>query len=98
MTNLKKKDMKTTIIIQNLKCGGCASTIKKELSKLTGVQNIEVNQDLTTVTYEYDSENNKLQVHDRLNELGYPLETDQNTLLKKAKSYASCVVGRIDNL
>ena len=37
--------MKSIIYIDNLKCGGCASTIKKELSQLNGVKDVKVNND-----------------------------------------------------
>ena len=38
--------METTLYIQNLKCGGCANTITKNLTTLEGIQNITVNVEL----------------------------------------------------
>lgn len=88
--------MKTkTEVIQNLKCGGCANTITKELSKVSGVQKVSVNNDENTVTFEYTDDKSLIAVEKRLGELGYPIDTDPNSLLKKAKSYVSCAVGRL---
>ncbi len=40
--------MKTeTIYIANLKCGGCATTITKELAEIAGVSNVKVDTILT---------------------------------------------------
>jgi hypothetical protein len=36
------------------------------------------------------------QATDLLSKLGYPVEGEQNPLLRKAKSYVSCAVGRIN--
>ena len=37
------------IIIANLKCSGCATTIKKELENLEGVQNVFVDPETDSV-------------------------------------------------
>jgi copper chaperone len=90
--------MKTeTIIIANLKCGGCASTIKKSLLELEGVEEVSVdnNNDSVTVTYE---ESRRDALINKLHSLGYPEATEKNGLLLKLKSYSSCMVGKINNL
>ncbi len=90
--------MKTEeIIIANLKCNGCASTIKKEVSSLTGVKEVavDVERDAVKVTYEnIDRES----IINKLHSLGYPEATEKNGLLLQIKSYGSCMVGRINNL
>ncbi len=90
--------MKTEeIIIANLKCNGCASTIKKEVSSLTGVKEVavDVERDAVKVTYEnIDRES----ITNKLHSLGYPEATEKNGLLLQIKSYGSCMVGRINNL
>lgn len=90
--------MKTEeIIIANLKCNGCASTIKKELSSLVGVKEVavDVEKDAVNVTYEnIDRES----IISKLHSLGYPEATEKNGLLLQLKSYGSCMVGRINNL
>jgi copper chaperone CopZ len=86
--------MKHQVVIQNLKCGGCAHTIKTELTKLNGVDDVDVNEEMALV--EFESENQDISaVTARLDELGYPIENDPNNLMKKAKSYVSCAVGRV---
>ena len=87
--------MNNQVIIQNLKCGGCAHTIITELDKLEGVSGTAVNEETAEVTF--DAELDKVEaVAKRLDELGYPIENDPNSILKKAKSYVSCAVGRIN--
>ena len=44
--------MKTTLEIQNLKCGGCENTIKKRLGNLQFVKNLEINVDDSTVNFD----------------------------------------------
>ena len=83
------------ITIQNLKCGGCAHTIKTEVGKIESVSNVNVDEATSVVSFN-SSDDVVLAVAKRLDELGYPTDDDSNTLLKKAKSYVSCAVGRIN--
>ncbi len=87
--------MKQQVVIQNLKCGGCAHTITTELSKLNGVSEVAVNEENAVVEFE-TSTDDATAVIKRLDELGYPIENDPNNMLKKAKSYVSCAVGKIN--
>ena len=87
--------MKATVQIQNLKCGGCKATIVSELSKLKTINNISVNIEDSTVSLEYEIESELSTIKSVLSKLGYPTIDENNSLLKKAKSYASCAVGRM---
>ena len=90
--------MKTEeIIIANLKCTGCASTIKKEITALSGVKEVtvDVEKDAVKVTYENIGRES---IINKLYSLGYPEATEKNGLLLQIKSYGSCMVGRINNL
>lgn len=90
--------MKTEdIIVANIKCSGCATTIKTELLKIEGVKTAEVfnEEDKVTVTY---NDVDKNVIIKKLHSLGYPEATEENGLLLQLKSYASCMVGRINNL
>jgi copper chaperone CopZ len=90
--------MKTEEIkIANLKCVGCATTIKKELLQLEGIYEVSVNNDTDSVTVTYNEEVRE-SITNRLHELGYPEATEKNGLLLKLKSYSSCIVGKINNL
>jgi copper chaperone CopZ len=88
--------MTTTLVIQNLKCGGCAHTIITKLSHIDGIDNVQVDNNSDTVSINYTDETKMNQAIDLLSKLGYPVEGEQNPLLRKAKSYVSCAVGRIN--
>ena len=88
--------MKTTLQIENLKCGGCAATIKKGILAIDGVENVDVNLEESSVSIT-STKNNLEEVKIKLSKLGYPEIGDKNTVLHKAKSFISCAVGKIDN-
>jgi copper chaperone CopZ len=87
--------MKSTLYIQNLKCGGCEATIIEKLSKLKNITNVSVNQQYDTVTFEYMESSDLELVKKELSKLGYPPFGEKNSLPKKVKSYISCAIGRI---
>jgi copper chaperone CopZ len=91
--------MKTEeIILANIKCDGCATTIKNELLKITGVENAEVRKEEDLVKISYDEHLDRAVIIKKLHSLGYPEATEENGLLLQVKSYASCILGRIHNL
>lgn len=91
--------MKTeTIYIANLKCGGCASTITKELFEIAGVSMVKVNNKTDSVDVTYEDSVEKSSIIGKLHHLGYPEATEENGLLLQLKSYASCMLGKINNL
>lgn len=87
--------MKTTVHIQNLKCGGCASTITKSLNVLDDVSDVIVEIEDESVTFDYSDENTLHLVKETLAKLGYPEDGERNSLSDKAKSYISCAIGKI---
>lgn len=84
------------ILIANLKCGGCENTIKTKLSEIEGVESVSVNHDEDSVTINYDGKACREDFTKKLHSLGYPEATEENGLLLQLKSYASCIVGRIN--
>ncbi|CAM1367730.1 Heavy metal transporter [Tenacibaculum xiamenense] len=90
----KSKHMKQEIYIENLKCGGCANTIKKGISSIKGVDNVEISVDESLVTF-VASSGIVTQVKEKLSKLGYPEVGDKNTVLHKAKSFVSCATGKM---
>lgn len=90
--------MKTTLEIQNLKCGGCANTIVTKLSDIASINEVQVDNDTNTVSFSYEDKNNLAEVTQLLNKLGYPVVGDKNVLTTKAKSFVSCAIGRMNNL
>lgn len=87
--------MKTAIQIENLKCGGCAATIKKGLLSINNVNEVEVNVEKSIVTITSAS-NVNLEIREKLSKMGYPEVGDKNTVLHKAKSFVSCAVGKME--
>ncbi len=86
--------MKNSFVIENLKCGGCASSIRNGLITLPGITDVEVDFETNTVTVEAEQDDIRSLVADTLSSMGYP-EAGHNTLLKQGKSYISCAIGRI---
>jgi copper chaperone len=87
--------MRTSIIVQNLKCGGCTNTITTKLSQLDNVTNILVDTESSTVSFVAGSSDDALTAKERLKTLGYPSIEDANGVLSKAKSFVSCAAGKM---
>lgn len=86
--------MRNQVVIQNLKCGGCANTIVKEVSKIEGISNVEV--DVETATVHFDAIHEDINpVINQLKKIGYPVSDEDNGFVTKAKSYVSCAIGRV---
>ena len=88
--------METKIYIENLKCGGCAATIKKGILAIAGVSDIKVNVDESLVIITAEKEVIEA-VKQKLSKMGYPEVGDKNTVLHKAKSYVSCATGKMSS-
>ena len=87
--------MNTTVYIQNLKCGGCANTVTKNLTEIEGVSNVNVNVEESAVTFDFSTDEKLEEVKNTLHRLGYPEYGEANSLTSKAKSYVSCAVGKM---
>ncbi|AWH73214.1 heavy metal transporter [Dokdonia sp. Dokd-P16] len=87
--------MKTSIIVQNLKCGGCAKTITSKISELDYISNVQVNTETATVSFTTQGTEDALSVKEKLKSLGYPSIEDENGMLSKAKSFVSCATGKM---
>lgn len=83
------------INVENIKCHGCANTIRKEIAKLDGVKQVKVDVENGCVTVDFDeSIQNKAQVVSGLTKLGYP-EQGENSIKSTVISYVSCAIGRV---
>lgn len=89
--------MKTVLTIQNLKCGGCAHTIKNRLDSMGTITDVEVVIDENKVSFNYESEDSLTEVKRVLMSLGYPEQGQENTIGNKAKSYVSCAIGKLNS-
>lgn len=87
--------MKTQIYIQNLKCGGCANTIIKNVSNIESVSNVTVNVEENSVNFDLANQDKLVEVKVILKKIGYPEDGETNSLGSKAKSYVSCAIGKM---
>ncbi|MBT8187977.1 MAG: heavy-metal-associated domain-containing protein [Croceitalea sp.] len=98
MTNTNEQILKSLLIpIQNLKCGGCAHTIKEKLLLLEPVKEVRVHIDESTIELFSNLDLEVPLIKKVLSKMGYPPLDEQNDLGKKVKSYVSCAVGRMKN-
>jgi copper chaperone len=90
--------MSYEVSVENIKCGGCANTIRTRLEKLDGIDSVTVDVECGRVTVDGDG-NTRQNVIERLASLGYP-ETGSvegiRSATAKAKSFVSCAVGRME--
>jgi len=83
------------IIIENLKCHGCAATITKGLNKFEEVESVDVDVEMSKVGISFQGDDNNVERYKlKLANLGYP-EKGDNTTISVAKSYVSCAIGRV---
>ena len=93
--------MKKTYTVLNVKCGGCAATLKSKLAQEFGevIVNLEVEPREITLDIEESQEQS---LRKQLRSLGYPMSDEKLNLFEtgttKAKSFVSCAVGKVDNL
>jgi copper chaperone len=91
--------MSYTIAVENIKCGGCANSIRSKLLSQALVQAVDVDIEHGEVRVEGELESRE-KVAMALARMGYP-ETGSvegmRAAAAKAKSFVSCAIGRIDN-
>ena len=86
--------MKTQeIFVENIKCGGCMTSIKNALEKIKGIVKVEINLDEEKISLTGD-QYLLSEVIDSLNGMGYP-QKGENSVFKQAKSYVSCAIGKM---
>ncbi len=91
--------MSYELSVENIKCGGCASTISTKLNALDTVNETQVDVENGIVTIIGD-QSGRADVAQLLLSLGYP-ESGTAEGLKaakaKAKSFVSCAVGKFNS-
>ncbi|MEN9959034.1 MAG: hypothetical protein RLZZ474_1278 [Bacteroidota bacterium] len=86
--------METLVIFaENIKCGGCMSGIKKALLEFPGIKSVDINLEEEKITIQGE-QLDKVSYIKKLDGMGYP-EKGNNTILKEAKSYVSCAIGKV---
>jgi copper chaperone CopZ len=84
---------KQVIWVENIKCGGCITSIKSAIMKFAGVKSVEINLEEEKISIVGQGVK-KEAILKKLTSLGYP-EKGHNTILNQAKSYVSCAVGKM---
>jgi copper chaperone len=91
--------MEAIIKIDNLKCGGCASSIKAGLKSFSGVKEANVDKEKEEVHVKYTADVTLEAIKTKLKNMGYP-EKDSTQGFEKfsanAKSYISCAIGKFN--
>ena len=92
--------MKQTFAVLNVKCGGCANTLKKSLLEEFG--EVEVNLEVMPREITLNIDETQIEsLKSKLKTLGYPFVTDELNTIEKitttAKSFVSCAIGKMDN-
>ena len=90
--------MKETFQVKNVKCGGCAGTLKKALLHEFGEVEVNLEIEPREITLDIADEKKEL-LKLKLRSLGYPLVDDElnafQTVSTTAKSFVSCAIGKI---
>ena len=81
------------IFVENIKCGGCMSGIKKALLEFKGVKSVEITLEEEKIQIQGKQLNREAYIK-KMDSMGYP-EKGNNTLFKEAKSYVSCAIGKV---
>ena len=92
--------MQESFEVFNVKCDGCASTLKSKLAKEFG--EIEVNLEVLPRKITLDMKNKDVdKLSKALRELGYPLASEEMSFMDstsaKAKSFVSCAIGKMNS-
>lgn len=85
--------MRKTLIVNNIKCGGCETTVRDGLSKIESIENVNADSTTGEVAFDYTNEEALENARLKLHKMGYT-ETDPN-LMDTAKSYVSCMIGKM---
>lgn len=90
--------MQTRIEVENIRCGGCANTIRKKLlgHELIEAVEVDIEGQAVTITSTQDIRADAVKT---LFELGYPERgsvAGLTALQEKARSVVSCAIGRMD--
>jgi len=89
-----------TLQVRNVKCGGCAHTLREKLRPLFGDVKVDLEKEPREITLDIEDNQREL-LSKTLRSLGYPLVEDRlgfvDATSAKAKSFVSCAVGKINH-
>jgi copper chaperone CopZ len=88
-----------TFKIINVKCGGCASTLKEKLFEQFGKIEVDLEVEPRQITLDIEEKDIPL-LGEALKKLGYPFVTEEmgfvDNTSAKAKSFVSCAIGKMN--
>lgn len=82
------------IQVENIKCGGCENSIKSALKNKYKLDEVLIDNESGIIEVRASHEFDEGKIADTLAKMGYPKIGEGNNL-QKAKSYVSCMIGRI---
>ena len=80
--------------VENIKCGGCANSIRKKLNSSETIHEVEIDIERGVIQVDAPAGLDTESVSKTLANMGYPAP-GTGTGLQRAKSYVSCMVGRL---
>jgi len=90
--------MKQTYEVLNVKCGGCANTLKTKLQEEFGEVEVNLEVEPRQITLEIE-DTNVPTLRQALKKLGYPMSDEDLSTMEgfstTAKSFVSCAVGKM---
>ena len=88
-----------TFQVNNVKCGGCASTLKEKLFEKFGEVEVDLEKEPREITLDIE-EKEIPALGEALKKLGYPFITEKMGFVDgtsaKAKSFVSCAIGKMN--
>ena len=91
--------MKQTFEVVNVKCGGCANTLKTKLLEEFGEVEVNLEVEPRQITLEIE-DTNVPALRQALKSLGYPMSDEDLSTVEgfttTAKSFVSCAVGKMN--
>ncbi len=91
--------MKQTFEVVNVKCGGCANTLKTKLLEEFGEVEVNLEVEPRQITLEIE-ESQVPALRQALKSLGYPISDEDLSTVEgfttTAKSFVSCAVGKMN--
>lgn len=96
----KGNNMIHTFKVINVKCGGCASTLKEKLFEKFGEVKVNLEKEPREIILDIDDEQIE-ELGIELKKLGYPFLTEEMGFVDgtsaKVKSFVSCAIGKMNS-
>jgi copper chaperone len=86
--------MNMEIKVENIKCNGCAHSIKTGLMKIDGIKEVDVDIEHGSIRIDGMENLDRDIITSKLHSMGYP-EPGKGSGLTTATSFVSCMIGRV---